>query len=84
MASGSSQCQKQPTSGTKSASRDFKQRMFIIRHGERLDNVDWTWVRTAERPYDPPLTEDGEEEASSAGQERFRGKVSQPANSEGV
>ena len=77
MASGSSRSQKQPSSGSKPASGDFEQRMFIIRHGERLDNVDHTWEWTAERPYDPPLTEDGEEEASSAGQERFRGKVSQ-------
>ena len=39
------------------------QRMFIIRHGERLDKVDYEWVRRAERPYDPPLTEDGVRES---------------------
>ena len=51
------------------------QRVFIIRHGERLDNVDYDWVRWAERPYDPPLTDDGVKEASEAG-ERFKDKVS--------
>ena len=51
------------------------QRVFIIRHGERLDNVDYDWVRWAERPYDPPLTDDGAKEASEAG-ERFKDKVS--------
>ena len=50
------------------------QHVFIIRHGERLDNVDYDWVRTAERPYDPPLTEDGVKEASEAGM-RFKDKV---------
>ena len=50
------------------------QRIFIIRHGERLDNVDYGWVMKAERPYDPPLTEDGTREALVAG-ERFKDKV---------
>ena len=50
------------------------QRIFIIRHGERLDNVDYEWVMKAERPYDPPLTEDGTREALVAG-ERFKDKV---------
>ena len=52
-----------------------KQRLFIIRHGERLDNVDYSWERTAERPYDPPLTAHGIEEAVTAARDRFRGKV---------
>ena len=51
------------------------QRVFIIRHGERLDNVDYGWVEKAERPYDPPLTDDGVKEALEAGQ-RFKDKVS--------
>ena len=50
------------------------QRVFIVRHGERLDNVDYGWVRRAERPYDPPLTDDGMKEATEAG-ERFKEKV---------
>ena len=50
------------------------QRIFIIRHGERLDNVDYEWVMKAERPYDPPLTEDGTREALVAGG-RFKDKV---------
>ena len=67
--------QKQVPSGSKGASEPVKQRLIIIRHGERLDNVDPDWERTTERPYDPPLTEDGEEEVRTVGQERFSGKV---------
>ena len=50
------------------------QRIFVIRHGERLDNIDYEWVRRAERPYDPPLTEDGIREAIEAGKV-FKDKV---------
>ena len=50
------------------------QRIFIIRHGERLDNVDYEWELTAERPYDPPLTDDGTKQAFDAGL-RFKDKV---------
>ena len=31
--------------------------------GERLDFVDSRWVERAERPYDPPLTENGKQQA---------------------
>ena len=74
----SSLSQKQVPSGSKGASEPVKQRLIIIRHGERLDNVDPYWERTAERPYDPPLTEDGEEEVRTVGQERFSEKVGRP------
>ena len=39
-----------------------KQSLFIIRHGERLD---FRWLRSAARPYDPPLTEKGKEQAKA-------------------
>ena len=52
-----------------------RQCLYVIRHGERLDNVDYEWERTAERPYDPPLTDTGVEEAATAARERFHGKV---------
>ena len=52
-----------------------KQRLFIIRHGERLDNVDYSWTNTAKRPYDPPLTAHGTEEAATAARGRLKGKV---------
>ena len=50
------------------------QRIIVVRHGERLDNVDYRWTDTADRPYDPPLTEKGEEQARETGK-RFVGKV---------
>ena len=74
----SSLSQKQAPSGSKGGSEPVKQRLIIIRHGERVDNVDPHWERTAERPYDPPLTEDGEEEVKTVGQERFSEKVGRP------
>ena len=74
----SSLSQKQAPGGSKGASERVKQRLIIIRHGERLDNVDPHWERTAERPYDPPLTEEGEEEVRTVGQERFSEKVGRP------
>ena len=40
-----------------------------------MDNVDYGWVERAERPYDPPLTDDGIKEALEAGQ-RFKDEVS--------
>ena len=58
-----------------------KQRLFIIRHGERLDNVDYSWESTAERPYDPPLTAQGVEEAVAAAREQFKGKVGRDGES---
>ncbi len=44
-----------------------EQRVFVIRHGERIDHVDYSWVGKSDRPYDPPLTEQGVREAKDAG-----------------
>lgn len=35
------------------------QRIWIARHANRLDFVHPEWFNTADRPYDPPLSEDG-------------------------
>ncbi len=35
------------------------QRVWIARHGNRLDFVNPDWFNTAPRRYDPPLSEDG-------------------------
>ena len=51
-----------------------KQLVIIIRHGERLDNVDYHWVSRSDRPYDPPITKEGEKQATEAG-DKFKGKV---------
>lgn len=50
------------------------QSLFVIRHGERLDSVDYSWRYKADRPYDPPITEEGVEQAKEAGK-RFLDKV---------
>ncbi|KAF3569684.1 hypothetical protein F2Q69_00062260 [Brassica cretica] len=34
---------------------DSYQHVFVMLHGDRLDNVDPLWAATAGRPWDPPL-----------------------------
>eukprot|EP01065_Artemidia_motanka_P044840 TRINITY_DN6443_c0_g1_i3.p1 TRINITY_DN6443_c0_g1~~TRINITY_DN6443_c0_g1_i3.p1 ORF type:complete len:199 (+),score=21.68 TRINITY_DN6443_c0_g1_i3:63-659(+) len=45
------------------------QHLFIMRHGERQDDVDPSWIKSAGRPYDPPLTEPGIAAARKVGAE---------------
>ncbi|GKV04075.1 hypothetical protein SLEP1_g16286 [Rubroshorea leprosula] len=45
------------------------QNVVVMRHGDRLDNVDPTWVKTAERPWDPPLVDAGLDRAFATGRE---------------
>jgi broad specificity phosphatase PhoE len=42
--------------------------IWIARHGNRLDFVDPNWFENADRPYDPPLSEDGAIQAQELGQ----------------
>ena len=49
------------------------QTLWIARHGNRLDFVNPDWFNTAERPYDPPLSDDGVGQARELGQ-RLRGE----------
>jgi len=44
-----------------------EQRMWVMRHGERADEVDDDWERTSDRPYDPPLTSKGRSQAYESG-----------------
>ncbi|MEM9543368.1 MAG: histidine phosphatase family protein [Cyanobacteria bacterium P01_E01_bin.42] len=41
--------------------------IWIARHANRLDFVNPEWFNTAERPYDPPLSEDGLMQAKELG-----------------
>lgn len=43
------------------------QNLFVMRHGERMDDADPTWVAKAARPWDPPLTEKGHLQAQEKG-----------------
>ena len=51
------------------------QRLFVMRHGERLDTRDREWKKKAPRPYDTPLTKHGKEEALRVASQKFAGKV---------
>lgn len=42
-------------------------KVYIARHGERLDFVDRIWHETAANPYDPPLTANGKQQATELG-----------------
>lgn len=43
------------------------QNVIVMRHGDRLDNADPLWISSAERPWDPPLTEGGKIRAWNTG-----------------
>jgi broad specificity phosphatase PhoE len=39
--------------------------IWVARHGNRADFVDPDWYKSAERPHDPPLSEDGATQAQA-------------------
>jgi len=43
------------------------QTLWIVRHGNREDFGNPGWAKTAERPFDPALSADGERQAQEAG-----------------
>ncbi|KAL0547700.1 hypothetical protein IC582_012124 [Cucumis melo] len=50
-----------------STSPDFYQNLVVLRHADRLDFSDHSWTATADRPWDPPLMEDGFVRAFNSG-----------------
>ena len=45
----------------------MSQRIWIIRHGNREDFQNPGWAKTAQRPFDPALSPDGETQAKEVG-----------------
>lgn len=43
-------------------------KLYIVRHGLRLDHENTSWKATAERPFDPPLSPNGFQQAQQTGQ----------------
>ncbi|VDO19862.1 unnamed protein product [Heligmosomoides polygyrus] len=41
--------------------------LWFVRHGERVDNINKTWKKTAERWDDPPLSSRGHQQAREVG-----------------
>ncbi|CAH2063384.1 unnamed protein product [Thlaspi arvense] len=56
---------------------DGYQNIFVMRHGDRIDNFEPLWVSTAARPWDPPLIQDGKIRAFRTGQ-RIRSQIGFP------
>jgi broad specificity phosphatase PhoE len=54
----------------------MNQTVWIARHGNRLDFVNPEWFNTAERRYDPPLSEDGLIQAQQLGERLRSSKIS--------
>ena len=53
----------------------LKQTVWIARHGNRLDFVNPEWFNTAERRYDPPLSQDGFVQAQELGKRLKTAKI---------
>ncbi|KAH7279095.1 hypothetical protein KP509_37G004700 [Ceratopteris richardii] len=44
-----------------------EQHLFVMRHGDRMDDADPNWILTSPRPWDPPLTDKGKKRARRVG-----------------
>ncbi|CAH2063388.1 unnamed protein product [Thlaspi arvense] len=56
---------------------DGHQNVFVMRHGDRMDDFEPLWISTAERPWNPPLVHDGKVRAFQTGQ-RIRSRITFP------
>ncbi|KAF9594095.1 hypothetical protein IFM89_027386 [Coptis chinensis] len=57
--------------------RKQEQHITVMRHGDRLDCEDPLWKSTAERPWDPPLSDTGKARAFAIGKQ-FKDNLSAP------
>ncbi|KAI6706522.1 hypothetical protein NL676_009484 [Syzygium grande] len=46
-----------------------RQQVVVMRHGDRLDNIEKSWPSRAPRPWDPPLAEEGRARALETGKQ---------------
>lgn len=46
-------------STSKNQTPEYYQNVVVMRHGDRVDNFDPLWISTAQRPWDPPLVQEG-------------------------
>ncbi|KAB2056144.1 hypothetical protein ERO13_A11G076800v2 [Gossypium hirsutum] len=65
------------TSMDPSGTKTYQQNVLVMRHGDRLDNFDQEWEKTADRPWDPPLIQNGLNRAFGTGRE-FRTRLPFP------
>ncbi|KAK7277112.1 hypothetical protein RIF29_18262 [Crotalaria pallida] len=56
---------------------EFYQNVVVMRHGDRIDNIEPLWVSTATRPWDPPLAHEGRVRSFVTGR-KFRQSLGYP------
>nr|VDD62377.1 unnamed protein product [Brassica oleracea] len=64
-------------SSANSNTTDEYQNILMMRHGDRIDQINPLWLDTASRPWDPPLVQDGLVRAFQTGQ-RIRSQIQFP------
>ncbi|KAK8479926.1 hypothetical protein V6N11_014287 [Hibiscus sabdariffa] len=52
---------------SQSHTKTFQQHVLVMRHGDRLGYADPTWEKTADKPWDPPLIQNGLSRAFQTG-----------------
>ncbi len=57
---------RQPSAAESRAERPDR-KVIIMRHGHRQDEEDPLWHRNAKRPWDPPLSDKGRAQVTTAG-----------------
>ncbi|KAL6981302.1 hypothetical protein U1Q18_022932 [Sarracenia purpurea var. burkii] len=64
-------------SSVRPAENQQYQNIVVMRHGDRIDNVEPLWAATAARPWDPPLEESGKVRSFNTGR-KFRTQLGFP------
>ncbi|XP_004510117.1 uncharacterized protein [Cicer arietinum] len=54
-----------------STTGEYYQNVVVMRHGDRIDNLDPLWISNATQPWDPPLIQEGRVRAFCTGR-KFR------------
>ena len=70
MGYGQSKFKRAPANSSMDPSTSSIKRIFVVRHGERADEVygsEWSLNPEKGREYDPPLTPTGHQQAAEAG-----------------
>lgn len=62
-----------PMAAQSQSTPSHHQNVVVLRHGDRLDNIEKDWVKQASKPWDPPLHESGLTRAFNTGRTLRKG-----------